>query len=123
VPRPTFSPYGAYERAQRSGIKGRAAEALAFVRAANALEAACRPPVSRRALDGALKHNQKLWTLVQIEAAAADNPLPAEIRANLLDLSLFVDRQTIRALASGKADLALPLIEIDREIAAGLMAG
>ncbi len=122
MPAPTFSPFGAYERAQKTGLKGRAAEAMAFVRAANALDGACRAPVSRRALDAALKRNQRLWTMVQIEAAAEDNPLPRDIRQNLLDLSLFVDRQTVKALASGKPDHVRSLIEIDREIALGLMA-
>ncbi|OAN50793.1 flagellar biosynthesis regulator FlaF [Magnetospirillum moscoviense] len=116
------SPYGAYERMQATGLKGRAGEAMAFVRAANALEAACRAPVSRAILDNALKRNQKLWTLVQIEVTAPDHPLPAPIRANLLDLSRFVDHQTIKALSSGRPDDARCLIEIDREIAAGLMA-
>lgn len=119
--RPPGSAYGAYERIQAAGLKGRTGEAMAFVRVANALEAACRSPVSRAILDNALKRNQRLWTLVQIEVTAPDHPMPGEIRANLLDLSRFVDRQTVKALASGKPDDARTLIEINREIAAGLM--
>ena len=116
------SPYGAYERVQAAGLSGRAAEAMAFVRVANDLEAACRPPVRRRNLDHALKRNQKLWTLVQIEVTSEGHHLAADIRRDLLDLSRFVDRQTAKALVSANPDDVRSLIEIDREVAAGLMA-
>jgi flagellar protein FlaF len=71
-------------------------------------------------LDDALKFNQRLWTVFQSELVSEDNPLPEEVRRNLLNLSWFVDKRTFETLASPEAGKLKVLIDINRHIAEGL---
>lgn len=71
-------------------------------------------------LDEALKFNQRLWTVFQSELVSEENPLPEEVRRNLLDLSWFVDKRTFETLANPKATSLNVLIDINRHIAEGL---
>lgn len=113
------TPYGAYGRAQGSALSLRQSDSLAFSQAANLLEQACGQDRTR--LEAALKRNQRLWTQVQRLLAPDSHPLPIKLRADLLSLSLFVDRQTVKALISAAATDVRPLIDINREVAAGLL--
>lgn len=121
MPRPPpVNPFAAYGRAQGSALPLRQADGLAFTQAANLLEDCLRQP-DRVRQDAALKRNQRLWTQVQRLLSQSGHPLPVEVRSNLLDLSRYVDRQTVKALISGSADDLRPLIKINREVAAGLV--
>jgi flagellar protein FlaF len=71
-------------------------------------------------LDDALKFNQRLWTVFQVELMADNNPLPEEIRRNLLNLSRFVDKRTFETMASPDVGKLNVLIDINRHIAEGL---
>jgi flagellar protein FlaF len=66
----------------------------------------------------ALNYNQRIWTVIQTYMVE-ENPLPEQIRANLLSLSLFVDKQTYIALAEESRVKLDVLININRQIAAG----
>lgn len=121
MPRPPpVNPFAAYGRAQGSALPLRQADALAFTQAANLLEDCLHQP-DRLRQDAALKRNQRLWTQVQRLLSQPDHSLPTEVRANLLDLSRYIDRQTVKALVSGAPDDLRPLIKINREVAAGLV--
>jgi flagellar protein FlaF len=110
-----------------SGVKATASirdlEAAVLFKAARLLEA-CRQrwdATDRPArLAEALRHNQRLWTLFQSELMRTDQELPAELRVNLLRLSAFVDRRTFEILAQPEAQKLQVLIDINRNIAAGL---
>lgn len=117
---PPDDPHAAYGRAQASVLSPRQADSLAFTRAANLLEEALRRG-ERPLLEAALKRNQRLWTQVQRLLAPSSHPLPPSVRANLLRLSTFVDRQTIKALISQEPEDFRALVAINREIAAGLL--
>ncbi len=67
-----------------------------------------------------LLYNQLIWTVIQSEMTA-DHPLPVEIKANLISLSLFIDNQTDKAIGARDAKMLDSLININRNIAAGLM--
>ncbi len=71
-------------------------------------------------LDEALKFNQRLWTVFQTELSSNDNPLPEELRRNLLNLSWFVDKRTFETMANPVASNLKVLIDINRHIAEGL---
>ena len=75
---------------------------------------------TKHQLDAALLYNRQLWTIFVDSMSATDNPLPVEIRQNVANLGLFVFRQTISVLANPKPELLSPLIDINRELAAGL---
>jgi flagellar protein FlaF len=51
----------------------------------------------------------------------ADHPLPDLVRQNVANLGLFVMNQTISLTAEPKPEKLAPLININRELAAGLM--
>jgi flagellar protein FlaF len=92
------------------------------------LEAASRLQVAQdtwgmnpRDFDGALQHNRKLWTLLVTNVTSNDNPLPAQIRQNVANLGLFVLKQTITIMANPKPETLGGLININRELAAGLL--
>lgn len=71
-------------------------------------------------LDEALRLNQKLWTIFQGEMVRQDNPLPEAIKRNILELSLFVDRQIIDIMHTPHPEKLDILINININLAAGL---
>ncbi len=66
-----------------------------------------------------LLYNQLIWTVIQSEMTA-ENPLSAEIKANLVSLSIFVDKQTTKAIGTREPELLDTLIDINRNISLGL---
>lgn len=73
-------------------------------------------------LDSALKYNQTLWSVFQAELMDGANPLPSELRENILSLSSFVDRRTFEVMAYPEPAKLDILIKINRSLADGLMA-
>lgn len=117
------NPIGAYESVEKTTLDGRALEAHVLMRAANLL-VDVRDSWGRQdgeaKFEEALIHNQKVWSFFQAEVTQPDNPLPDEIKRNVLALSVFVDKRTFELMAypdPGKLDI---LIEINRNLAAGL---
>jgi flagellar protein FlaF len=71
-------------------------------------------------LQRALHFNRRLWTVFMTSVTGTQNPLPAPIRQNIANLGLFVMNQT-RELTLEPAPTKLTvLININRELAAGL---
>ena len=73
-------------------------------------------------LDAALLFNRKLWSIFVTSATSPENPLPADIRQNVANIGLFVFKQTLAILADPKPENLGSLININREMAAGLLA-
>jgi len=84
-------------------------------------EARAAAPADEAALLHAVRLNWRLWTIFQASLLEPDCPMPAEIRANILSLSNFVDRHTAEIIAAPDPDKLEVLITINRELAAGLM--
>jgi flagellar protein FlaF len=72
-------------------------------------------------LDKALHYNRKLWTMFFAAVTAVDSPLPAEIRQNVANLGLFVMNETIELTGKPQREKLETLIDINRQIAAGLL--
>lgn len=72
-------------------------------------------------LDAALLNNRKLWTIFMTSATSSENPLPVNVRQNVVNLGLFVLKQTVATLANPKPENLGALININRELAAGLL--
>jgi flagellar biosynthesis activator protein FlaF len=72
-------------------------------------------------LDAALLYNRKLWSIFVTSATNKDNPLPAGLRQNVANLGIFVFKQTMAALADPRPENLGALININRELAAGLL--
>jgi flagellar protein FlaF len=75
---------------------------------------------SQGELYGALKFNRKLWNVFLTSVTRSDSPLPKPIRENVANLGIFVLRHTIRTEANPQASKLDVLININRELAAGL---
>lgn len=71
-----------------------------------------------RQLVDALHENRKLWSTLAINVAAADNALPADLRARLFYLAEFTDTHTQKVLR--KEANASVLLEINISILRGL---
>ncbi len=75
----------------------------------------------RRAdLDDALTYNRKLWTVLVTSATDADNPLPQAVKNNIANLALFVFNRTLAIASAPAPDKLAVLVNINREVAAGL---
>lgn len=71
-------------------------------------------------LKEALKFNQKLWSIFQVSLGSSDNPLPKDVRLNLLSLSFYVDRQIFLIMSNPLREKLTPIININLGLAAGL---
>jgi len=72
-------------------------------------------------LDDALLYNRKLWSVFLGEMTDAHNPMPRDIRQNVANLGLFVMNHTMALLSNPRPEQLGPLININREVAAGLL--
>jgi flagellar protein FlaF len=117
-----------YEEVQKEGLEGRSLDAMVLLKAAHRLEAMLMQWDSIDSREGmesladALRYNQRLWTLYQTELSSPNHPLPMEVRRNLLVLSDYIDRATMRLLAAPERPRIRALIDIDRQLAEGLSA-
>lgn len=73
-------------------------------------------------LDNALRYNRMLWTIFISTVTKKDNPLPVAIRQNVANLGIFVMKHTMSILAEPKPEKLSTLININRNLAAGLSA-
>lgn len=112
----------AYRSSQRLGSNARDTEAQALLEAARRLDAAAGSEADRDAYRAALRLNWRLWTIIQADISSEGSPLPDEIRQNILSLSVFIDRHTVKALSEPSNTKLRILVDINRNIAAGLMA-
>ena len=68
----------------------------------------------------ALRINGLLWSIFQAEISADGNPLPRQLREDLLSLSLFVDKRTKEVMCFPEPEKLTILININLNIAVGL---
>lgn len=71
-------------------------------------------------LDDALTYNRKLWTVLVTSVTRPENPLPVAIKQNVANLGLFVFNHSLQVSAASSPDRLTVLININRELAAGL---
>lgn len=113
----------AYRTAQNTNMSGRDIEAAALTRCALLLDD-CRKhwdaPDRPENLSEALRTNQVVWSILQSELVKDENPLPVEIRNNILTLSLFVDKRIIDVMANPEPEKLKIVIDINLNLAAGL---
>ena len=96
-------------------------DAAAFSQAAYVMDQARQKLDDKELGERALKYNQMLWSIIQAEVSQKDNTLPEELKANLMSLSIYVDKQTTIGLKEASDALFDGLISINLNIAEGLM--
>jgi flagellar protein FlaF len=79
-----------------------------------------RWPESEKDLDEALTYNRKLWTILITAVTREENPLPREIKQNIANLGMFIFNHTMSLLFEPQPQRLGVLVNINREIAAGL---
>jgi len=72
-------------------------------------------------LRDAMRLNLRIWTVIQAEQTVGDNLLPAPIRQNILNLCGFIDKHTLQTLSKPTPEKIVVLININRNIASGLL--
>jgi flagellar biosynthesis activator protein FlaF len=112
-----------YRSVQKTTMSDREIEASVLMKAAAKLkycqdnwDAADRT----EKLDEALKFNQLLWSIFQAELSKDDNPMPLQIRQDILSLSLFIDKRILEVMAYPLMEKLSVIININMNIAAGL---
>ncbi len=77
--------------------------------------------VSLEDIGHAVEYNRKLWMVFVNETMNDTHPLPQEIKNNIASLGVFVFKRSTDILADTTPEKISALIEINRNIAAGLM--
>ncbi|MBE7635217.1 flagellar biosynthesis regulator FlaF [Sneathiella sp. P13V-1] len=106
----------AYQKANQNTENPRQTEYRAFAIFTRALEEAeAKGPVE---VVKAVADNRQLWLTLQMDLASEDNKLPKELKAQLISISIWVNRYSAEAL-KGEASLE-PLITVNKQIMEGL---
>lgn len=113
----------AYSKAQCASLTDREREAAVLMKAAALLRHTQTQWASAqrdKLLDEALRFNQRIWTFFQVSLLDKENRLPETVRAEVLQLSAFVDRRIFEIMAFPEPDKLSALININMNLAAGL---
>jgi len=117
------NPLQTYDAVSRTTLSGREIEAAVLTKAALKLKECQRGwdhSEGKTKLEEALKFNQRVWSIFQGELGREDNPLPRELRRDLLKLSAFIDKRIFETMAYPAPEKLTSIIEINQNIAAGL---
>jgi flagellar protein FlaF len=71
-------------------------------------------------LRAALRFNRRLWSVFMASVTSSDSQLPNDLRQNVANLGIFVAKQTVSLEIEPKPQKLDVLININRQIAAGL---
>jgi flagellar protein FlaF len=114
----------AYKKTHEATMSGREVEASVLSRAAIMLKE-CQDNWNNgdraEKLEEALKFNQLVWSVFQSELMKEDNPLPGELKRNILTLSAFIDKRIFETMAYPAPEKLTVIININNNLAAGLM--
>jgi|GEM_PF-2617374 len=113
----------AYKAVVNNTLVGRQLEAHVLLKAADRLQMVIDIWGSQGhedRLHDAISRTQILWNIFQDALIKENNPIDEDIKINVLNLSMFIDRQLLSTLANPTPDRLLSIINIHRELAAGL---
>jgi len=112
-----------YNEMQKESLSGRELEASVLTRAGLMLKTVQErwdDPDRNDKLLEAIKFNQKVWSLFQAELSDPENPLPVNLKQDIINLSLFIDKRLFEVLAYPEAEKLTIVADINFNIAAGL---
>ena len=95
-------------------------DALALINAATNI-ANAREKQDKAGLTIALDENMQLWTVIQTVAERKDNPLTAQVKANLIKLANFVVARTLKDGCDATDETLNILENMNLQIAEGLL--
>ncbi len=109
-----------YRQPGRTGSSPQETEGRALMEAARRISNAQKDG-DPAAIIECIRLNWRLWTIFQAELTAPECAVPPEIRQNMLNLCNFIDKRTVEILADPKPALLTVLVNINRNVAAGLL--
>lgn len=111
----------AYGATVKLGSDPREVEATILIRAASRLQRQKEnwDPRAKDLLE-ALRYNRHIWSVFAASVTEERNELPVDIKQNLANLALFVFKHTLAIQADPAPEKLDSLININRQIAAGL---
>lgn len=115
----TYGGAAAYQNTNKLGGNPRQTESRALSECARKLTDALNSG-DYEAMIQATRTNLKLWNIFASELSKPTSPVPEEIKTNILNLAAFIDKQTMRFIYERDPDLLNVIININRNIAAGL---
>ena len=68
----------------------------------------------------ALRYNQRLWTIFMTSVTGPESTLPQDVRENVANLGIFIAKHTLQLQIEPAARKLDVLININRQLAAGL---
>ena len=113
----------AYSKVATQTCSQRELEADLLLSAASQMQAVANNWDDQRSdnFHNALRYNRRLWVILVSAVTSPDNPLPVETRQNVANLGLFVFNETVELTAQPDRAKLESLIDINRQIAAGLL--
>lgn len=108
-----------YKTVQREMNSDKAIELKVLISVTSALSRADKEAIGGATkLAEALIDNAKLWNILFLDLVNPDNPLPMDMKNNLISLAEFTQAHTLKVLG-GNADHQV-LIDINQSLIAGL---
>ncbi|TWJ18877.1 flagellar biosynthesis regulator FlaF [Geobacter argillaceus] len=117
------SAINAYTTVQTENLSGRELEAHVLTKAGMRLKQVVdnwNAPEREEKLTEAIRYNQKVWSFFQAELSDPENPLPRNLKEDILNLSLFIDKRLFEVLAYPSPEKLQIVIDINFNLAAGL---
>jgi flagellar protein FlaF len=108
---------------ENATISGRETEARVLTKAALKLKY-CRDnwDAANRSekMEEALTYTQRVWSLIQADLLDENNPLPRNLKENILNLSTFIDKRIFNIMAYPDPEKLNLIVDIHLNLAAGL---
>ncbi len=109
----------AYQKATQRSESPRDAEYRLFGQVTRALmEAAEVDPSDLKTRMEALDWNRRIWSALAADCAVPENALPNALRAQIISISIWVNRHTSAVMRSQES--IEPLVEVNKAIMQGL---
>jgi flagellar protein FlaF len=116
-----MQPSKAYAAVAKETASPRELESTLLLKAAHKLQTAYDNwSDERRGLGDAVLYNRRLWTVFLDSVCDNGSQLPLPVRQNIANLGIFVMTESLSLMTDPKSEQLLPLININRELAAGL---
>ena len=113
----------AYQQTAKTVESPREREAILLIKAAASLQNIRDAwPTDFEQLSKALTFNRKLWTIFMSSATSQESALPPQTRQNIVNLGMYVLNETREIMLQPVAPKLDGIININRQIAAGLRA-
>ncbi len=110
--------YSAYTQVQNKTGNARDVEYRLLAQVTHDLSEALKTPSDVKKRVTAALRNRDVWSALRLDLSNENNALPKELRASLVSLSLWIERETSEVI-DGTGDIDA-LIEVNRNIMAGL---